>query len=358
MVLIKENLLRHLCNDVFISIGCSECDAKIATDVLVAADLQGIDSHGVSRLKGYVALYDAGRINTTPNIKIIRSKHSICTIDGDGGLGLVVANKAMEISINLCEKYGSGWVAVQNSNHFGISGYHANKATEKDFIGMAMTNATPFVPPVHGKKAMLGTNPLAYSFPTGKEFNLIIDLATAAVARGKLEVAKRENKEIPFGWVLDTNGKPSKDVDVLEKGGLLSPLGSLEELGSHKGYALGSLVDILSAVLSGANYGPWVPPFVSFLPVLENSPGKGLGHFFGAMDIDGFRPKEDFIQHIDHWIDTFKNSERIDNNNPILVPGEPEYLTFKERTNHGVPINNKVAEDLQSLARRFKVNFL
>jgi len=263
----------------------------------------------------------------------------------------------MKKANELCELYGSGWVAVQNSNHFGISGYHAKSASIKGHIGISMTNATPFVPPTGGKTALLGTNPIAWAFPTGKEYDLVIDLATAAVARGKLEIAKREGKSIPFGWVIDADGNPSRDVDVLEKGGLLSPLGSLEELGSHKGYALGSLVDILSGVLSGASFGPWVPPFVSFLPLIENAPGKGLGHFFGAMSIDGFRPKEEFITAIDLWIDTFKNSARVKKEVPILVPGEPEYLSQIWRKEKGIPLNTNVFQDLRNLSLKFDVSF-
>lgn len=358
MHLVTENQLKSFCKNIFLSMDANEQDALIAADVLVTADLQGIDSHGVSRLKGYVALVEKGRINMKAKPRIIHSNKSTCTLDGDGGLGLVVAQVAMEKANELCELYGSGWVAVNNSNHFGISGYHAKSASKKGNIGISMTNATPFVPPTGGKTALLGTNPMAWAFPTGKEYDLVVDLATAAIARGKLEIAKREGKSIPYGWVVDSDGNPSNDVDVLEKGGLLSPLGSLEELSSHKGYALGSLVDILSGVLSGANFGPWVPPFVSFLPLINNSPGKGLGHFFGAMSIDGFRPKEEFVTAIDLWIDTFKKSARVNKDVPILVPGEPEYLTQINRRIEGIPLNDLVYKDLQNLASKFGVSFL
>ena len=338
--------------------GASQQDAESAADVLLSADLRGIDSHGISRLKGYVALWEAGRINMNPNIKVVRQKKSVMTIDGDSGLGLVVAPKAMQCAIDNAKEYGSAWVAVQNSNHFGIAGKHAMMALEHDMIGVSMTNATPFIPPTHSKEAMLGTNPIAYAFPSSNEYPLIIDLATSSVARGKLEIAKREGQPIPKGWVVDKDGKPSQDVDILEKGGLLTPLGSLEELSSHKGYALGSLVDILSAVLSGANYGKWVPPFVPYLSLLPNLPGSGLGHFFGAMEIDGFRPVSEFKEHMGKWIDSFKSAERIDQNQEVYVPGEKEFIIEKIRNVEGIPLNPKVEQQLQELAKKFAIDLV
>lgn len=357
MNVFEKEHLQKFAEEVFQAMGASEKDAAIATEVLISADLRGIDSHGISRLKGYIALWEAGRINMNPNIQIVRQRKSTLTIDGDSGLGLVVGPFAMNTSIQLCKEYGSAWVAVRNSNHYGIAGYYAMKASEQGMMGMSMTNATPFIPPTHSKEAMLGTNPMAYSFPTNKEFPLTIDLATASVARGKLEIAKRENKQIPKGWVVDRNGKPSTDVDILEKGGLLTPLGSLEELSSHKGYALGSLVDILTAVLSGANYGPWVPPFVPYLALKDDLPGKGLGHFFGSMEIDGFRPLDEFKKHMDHWIDTFKNAERIHKDQEVYVPGEKEWIHQKERTKSGIPLNAKVIDALETISKKFSIPF-
>tara|TARA_B100001059_G_scaffold127014_2_gene126971 strand:- start:11667 stop:12779 length:1113 start_codon:yes stop_codon:yes gene_type:complete len=352
---ISDSDLTKFSIQLFNAMGASDDDSKIATDVLISADLRGIDSHGVSRLIGYVNLWESERINMCPRVKIIRENKSTFTIDGDSGLGLVVAPKAMDMAIERAKAYGSGWGAIQNSNHFGIAGYHAMKALSHEMIGMAMTNATPFIPPTHSKQAMLGTNPISYAFPTKKEKPLVIDLATSSVARGKIEIARREGRKIPKGWMLDKDGRTSQNVDELKDGGMLTPLGSLEELGSHKGYALGSLVDIMSGVLSGANFGKWVPPFVSYLPLLPNLPGKGLGHFVGAMEVDGFRSVDEFKTSMDVWISSFKNAERVDEKKSVYIPGEIEFNIEEKRKKTGIPLNDKVLEDLHQLGRKFSI---
>ncbi len=353
MQVVSKNELDVLSADIFMSMGANVDDAKQAASVLTSADLRGVDSHGVSRLVGYVALWEAGRINMIPNVKIVREHKSTFTIDGDCGLGLVVAPRAMAIAIERAKVYGSGWGAVRNSNHFGVAGYHAMMALPHDMIGMAMTNATPFIPPTYSKEAMLGTNPIAYAFPTHQENPLVIDLATSSVARGKIEIAKREGKKIPKGWMVDKHGNDSQNVDELKDGGMLTPLGSLEELSSHKGYALGGLVDLLCGVLSGANYGKWVPPFVPYLPVLPDLPGKGLGHFVGAMEVEGFQDTHEFKLRMDHWIRSFKNAKRINKAQPVFVPGEKEFATEAERKVNGIPLNDKVASDLEVLKKKF-----
>ncbi len=343
--------LLHFTEQVFIKCGMNEQDAKQAADVLIAADLRGIDSHGVARLSGYVRLYEANRANMNTQHKIIYETPSTATIDADQGLGLVVAPKAMDIAIEKAKNVGTGWVAIQNSNHFGIAAYHAMKALPNNMIGIAMTNASPLVAPTYSKQRMLGTNPICYAFPAGKHLPIVIDMATSAAANGKLEIAQRTGKPIPNNWVQTKNGDESTNANELSNGGSLLPLGG------HKGYGLASLVDILCGVLSGANYGPWVPPFVAFLNPLENLPGNGIGHFLGAMRIDAFRPADDFKNHIDNWIDAFKNAEKIDTNQHVIIPGEPEFLLEKERLASGIPLNEKVINDLQELANKLSLEF-
>ncbi|MGH2647735.1 MAG: Ldh family oxidoreductase, partial [Ginsengibacter sp.] len=303
--------LHSFARNIFLKIGCSKKEATIAANSLLIADVRGVDSHGVARLSGYVRLWEAKRINAKPDIKVVHETPSTAVVDGDAGLGLVVAPFAMQVAIDKAKNVGTGWVSVKNSNHFGIAGSHAMMALQHDMIGIAMTNASALVAPTFSTERMLGTNPIAVAIPAGNEQPFVADFATTTAANGKLEILQRKKENAPNGWVQTKSGKPSTDSGELKNGGALLPLGGDKEHGSHKGYALGSIVDIFSAVLSGANYGPWVPPFPAYVPMPENMPGEGIGHFFGAMRIDAFRPPEEFKFHIDKWIKRFKSSNTV-----------------------------------------------
>lgn len=340
---------------VFEQIGCSAADADIATKVLLSADLRGVDSHGVARLSGYVRLWEAKRANTKPNVHIIHETPSTAVVDGDGGLGLVVAPFAMQVAIDKAKQVGTGWVSVQNSNHFGIAGYHAMMALEQDMIGIAMTNASPLVAPTFSVERLLGTNPICVAVPAGEEPAFVADLATTTAANGKLEILQRKSKETPTGWVQDKEGNPSTNPHELKSGGALLPLGGDREHGSHKGYALGAVVDIFSAVLSGANYGPWVPPFPAYVPMPTEMPGKGIGHFFGAMRVDAFRPAADFKFHMDKWIRRFRSATPVAGEEQVLIPGDPEREMEANRLKAGIPLVNSVAEDLTLLGEKFGI---
>jgi len=349
--------LKQFVISVFTSIGCSDADAELAADVLVSADARGIDSHGVARLAGYVRLFDHGRLNTKPNIKILHESPSTALVDGDRGLGLVVAPKAMEIACEKAAIAGTGWVAVQNSNHFGIAGYHAMKAVPQQMIGWAMTHAAPLVTPTFSKEKLLGTNPIAVAIPAKEEPAFLADFASTAVAYGKLEILQRKGLDTPDGWVQDKDGNPCNDAFAIKNGGALLPLGGDREHGSHKGYGLGAVVDILSGVLSGANFGPWVPPFATagFMQAGETV-GNGTGHFLGAMRIDAFRPTEHFLEDMDTWIRRFRSAEAVEGKQ-VLIPGDPERLLEIERKRDGIPLLDPVVADLSALASRFHVDF-
>ncbi len=342
---------------VFKSIGCSDEHAKTATTGLIAADIRGIDSHGVARLSGYVRLWEAQRINAVPNLQIVHETPSTAVVDGDAGLGLVVAPFAMQVAIDKARNVGTGWVSVRNSNHFGIAGHHAMMALEHDMIGMAMTNASALVAPTFSIEKMLGTNPIAVAIPANEQPPFVADFATTTAANGKLELLQRKNADTPSGWVQDKAGQPSTDANILKKQGALLPLGSDREHGSHKGYALGSIVDIFSAVLSGASYGPWAPPFPAYISMPENMPGQGLGHFFGAMRIDAFRPADEFKQHMDNWIQRFRSATPAPGHEKVLIPGDPEREMEVLRMKEGIPLEDSVAADLKMLAGKFSITF-
>ena len=343
---------------VFQKIGCSKQEASTATKTLLSADLRGIDSHGVARLSGYVRLWEAKRVNATPDIKVIHETPSTAVVDGDSGLGLVVAPFAMQIAIEKAKQVGTGWVSVQNSNHFGIAAHHAMMALEHDMIGIAMTNASPLVAPTFSIDRMLGTNPICVVAPAGNQPPFVADLATTTTANGKLEILQRKNLPTPAGWVQDKEGKPSIDANELKKGGALLPLGGDKEHGSHKGYALGAIVDIFSALLSGANYAPWVPPFPAYVPMPSQQPGKGIGHFLGAMRIDAFRTADSFKKDMDHWISGFRSCKPIAGEEKVLVPGDPEREMESFRIKNGIPLLDAVTADLNILAERFSLTGL
>jgi len=349
--------LKDFTIQILTKIGHSAKDAETAANVLLSADLRDVDSHGVARLSGYVRLWEKKRINATPNIKITHETLTTAVIDADEALGLISGPFAMQIAIEKAKKTGSAWVAVNNSNHFGIAGYHAMMALENNMIGFAFTNASPLVAPTFGTERLLGTNPIAVAIPAGEEPPFVLDMATTTAANGKLEILSRKNLDAPVGWIQDKHGNSSTKTDETKNGGALLPLGSDKEHGSHKGYGLGAMVDIFSGVLSGANFGPWVPPFVSFLEPSENPVGKGLGHFFGVISIDGFMTADTFKSRMDTWIKTFKNSKSIENHQ-VIVPGEPERLFEIDRRKNGIPLHDKVVEDLSQLALRLDVKFV
>jgi L-2-hydroxycarboxylate dehydrogenase (NAD+) len=349
--------LRKFCTRVFLHFGVPEVDAIQAAEVLGAADLRGIDSHGVARLHTYFDMLSEGRINPKPEVKVVRSTLSTATVDGDNGLGLVVGPQANRIAMDMAEKSGSGWVSVRNTNHFGIAGYYVLKALERDLIGWAMTNTTKLVAPLWGAERMLGTNPIAIAFPGKKEPAIVIDMASCAAAYGKIEMARRRGEAIPDGWVIDSQGRESTNPDDMVAGGALLPLGSTRERGGHKGYALAILVDMLSAVLSGANWGPFAPPFALRQEIPKRSVGKGIGHFFGAMRIDGFLDGDSFKNQVDDYIRVFRVTKPAPGTNGPLIPGDPEREAEQFRRKNGVPVILPVVEELRDISEKTGIPF-
>jgi len=347
--------LKKFTKEIFQKIGCPEEEASQAAEVLVSADLRGVDSHGVARLSGYIRLHEKQRLNAAPEIQTVHETPSTAVVDGDLGLGLVVGPHAMKLAIKKAKEVGSGWVSVKNSNHYGIAGYHAMMALEEDCIGISLTNASPLVSPTFSKERLLGTNPISIAIPTQNQPPFVLDMATTTAANGKLEVLQRKGQDAPYGWLQDKEGQVTKDAKGLVKGGSMRPLGGDREHGSHKGCALGAVVDILSAVLSGANYGPWVPPFVAFIDPAPNPVGEGLGHFFGAMRIDAFRDGDEFKNHMDNWIERFRQSETVDGTKEVLIPGDPERETAEERLKNGIDLLEPVVKDLQELGQKLGV---
>lgn len=356
--LFPADYLRHFCEQVFRSFGVSKDDARQAAEVLATSDLRGIDSHGVARLRKYVEFMNEGLINPKPNIRILRERPATATLDGDNGLGLIVGPRANELAMEKAEKVGSGWVAVCHTNHYGIAGYYPLQALKRDLIGWAMTNTGKWMAPTWGAERMLGTNPIAVAFPGLEEPPVVIDLATTAVSYGKVQIKQREGKPLPDGWITDKDGQPSNNVEDLLAGGALLPLGSNYETGGYKGYCLAAMVDLFTGVLSGANWGPFAPPFAGRGQFeLEDEVGKGIGHFFGALDIDGFMEVDAFKKRMDAWIRRFRATKPAVGTPGPWVPGDPEREASLEREKSGIPLLAAVIEDLKVVAKITGVAF-
>jgi L-2-hydroxycarboxylate dehydrogenase (NAD+) len=353
----QSSHLKEFTIKVFIHFGVPKQDAELAAEVLSLSDLRGIDSHGVARLHTYFDMLTLGKINPKPNITIVRERKSVCTVDGDNGLGLVVGPKANEIAMDKADEHGSGWVSVCNTNHYGIASYYSLKALERDMLGWSMTNTTKLVAPLWGAERMLGTNPISIAFPGKKNLPIVIDLATSAAAYGKIEIAKRKGAPVPKGWIINNQGEMTTDPNDMINGGALLPLGSERDLGGHKGYALSAMVDILTSVLSGANWGPFAPPFALRQEIPSRSVGKGIGHFFGAMQIDGFMEVDEFKKRIDEWIEVFRNTKPAQGQKAVLIPGDPEHEEEAIRRKNGIPLIEAVVNDLKDISKQTGISF-
>ncbi len=351
---VQAEPLKAFCSRIFEALDVPAQDAEVTADNLVCADLRGISSHGVARLRRYVNGLQGGMMLAQPNVEIVHETASTALIDGGAGLGQPVSAQAMRLAIKKAQEVGGGFVAVRNSNHYGIAGYYTLMALEHDMIGISMTNSAVLVLPTFGRDAMLGTNPISVSAPAGDEWPFVLDMATSTVPRGKLEVYNRQEKPLPDGWATDELGVPTSDAgQVLQNmlaraGGGLLPLGGAGELLSgYKGYGLALLVDVLCGVLPGAGYANNIYP--------KTPDGKALpanvGHFFGALRVDAFRPLDEFKATMDDIIQRLKNTPKAAGAERIYIHGEKEYEITQERQANGVILHPKVAADLKAIAK-------
>jgi LDH2 family malate/lactate/ureidoglycolate dehydrogenase len=342
---------------VFLKMGCSQEDSGVIAEVFLAAELRDHASHGMIRIKDYYELWKAGRINVKPNIRVMHESPSTAVIDGDNAVGMVAARKSMLLAIEKAKTAGTGWVATRNSNHFGIAGFYSMMALKHDMIGICLTNANPLVAPTFSVSRMMGTNPIAVAIPALKQPPFVADFATTPIARGKLAVAEKKGEKVASGLVQDKAGNPSDDPAILKAGGSMLTLGGDRVHGSHKGYCLSAIVDIFSAVFSGANFGPFVPPSVAYLPVLENKVGDGTGHFFGAIRIDAFQTPEEFKSKMDKWILTFRSAKPAGGQERVLIPGDPEREAEERIMKEGICIFPAIEKDLVSIAQEMGIDF-
>ena len=344
---IRETTLRQFCEQVLTTLGVPPENARVTTDVLVLADLRGIDSHGVARLGRYVSGLKEGYMKPKDESRVLRETKATALIDGGQSLGQVVGKKGMDLAIAKAKDTAVGVVVVRNSNHYGIAGYYSLLALEHDLIGVSMTNAAPLVVPTFGRTALLGTNPISLTAPATKEKPFVLDMATSTVPRGKVEVYQRLGKPMPHGWAVDETGKSSSDparvLNALAKrlgGGLLPLGGEGEDLGGHKGYGLALMVDVLCGVLSGAATG---------LQVYADEKRPDVGHFFMALDPTAFRPLDEFKGDMDRLARELKESPKAQGQDRIYVHGEKSFARMEKFRKEGIPLGPKVVEGLKKI---------
>ncbi|MBI4639007.1 MAG: Ldh family oxidoreductase [Candidatus Rokubacteria bacterium] len=325
--------------------------AELTAALMVRTDLRGVDSHGIGMLPRYVELWQAGYILPDAEPILVRDELATALLDGQKGLGHYVSTLAMRHAIDRARAYGIGIVVVRNSNHYGAAANYSMMALEHDMIGLSTTNS-PYVAmvPTFGRAPMLSTNPISFAAPAGRHAPFVLDMATTTVAVGKLTVASRWGKPIPTGWALDERGVPMTDATLALRHRLLTPLGGTRELGSHKGYGLGVMVDILSGVLGGGVFGN-----LFARSDMRERRTHNVGHCFAAIDPARFRPLEEFKRDMDDMFEALKSSPPAEGQARIYVAGEPEAETERRRRVDGIPLAPVLVRQCDEIARALSV---
>ena len=352
------DLLETFMAEVFTRMGIPEKEAEICAEILITSDKRGIDSHGIGRFKPiYIDRIKAGQISPVTKIDVVREAPATAVLDGNNGMGQVIAHKAMSMAIEKARRYGIGMVAVRNSNHYGIAGYYSLMAVKENMIGITGTNARPSIAPTFGVENMMGTNPLTFGIPTDEEFPFVLDCATSVSQRGKIETLARLGKPTPEGWVIDRNGKYMTDshaiLNALVAGeAALVPVGGQGEItAGYKGYGYAAVVEILSAALQ---HGAYMKMLTGFNEKGEKDSYK-LGHFFIAMDIASFIDPEDFKKTAGDIVRALRHSEKAPGAQRIWTAGEKEHDAWLERKDKGAKVDEVLKNQIIELRKEFNL---
>ncbi len=343
---IGADALEKLTSDILQKVGVPEDEACLVANALVCADVHGMNSHGVMRLPVYVKRIRAGGIKPGKKGRIIQETASTVLLDGEDGIGQVIATRAMREAIRKAKKAGVGAVGVTRSNHFGEAAYYVLLAVKQDMIGLITTNGSPNMPAWGGLTKLTGTLPIAVGIPSEKELPIVLDISLGTVSKGKILYAAKKGEKIPLGWGVDSQGKVTDDPQKVVDGGWTLPIGE------YKGWGLILIVDILSGVLTGGRVGREITD----LYTAPSSP-QGLGHFVMAINVEAFIPKETFKQRVDVMVRTIKQSQLASGFREILIPGEREFRTETERRKRGIPLSVDVLNDIELLAKEVGVKF-
>lgn len=343
-----ENL-RLFCQQAYQAAGVPEDEAFIVADLLARADLRGVESHGVTRLPIYILRLQKNYVRPKVELNKIRGKGSVAFYEAHGSMGHVVSQYLMEEAIKLAEEHGIGWVSVKDSGHFGVTGLFPMMASEKDLIGFICSNSAPMMAPFGGKSRVLGNNPLSYAFPAANHPDVVVDFSCSVVASGRLIVARKKGEKIPLGWAVDKDGIPTTDPYEGYEGG-----GSMAQVGGHKGSGLAMAHEMLSAVVTG---GKWTP-FIKSLYQEDESGIQGTCHTFMALDPDCFIGRAEFKAEVDRYIEFMKDSGRAKDVDEILMPGEPEHRTEQARLKDGIPLAPNTVKELTELGQSLRIELV
>lgn len=346
-VLIPHRRLHAFVVDVLQAMKMPAARADLTAALMVRTDLRGVDSHGIGMLPRYHEWWQAGFLALDAEPTVVRDDLATGLIDGGKGLGHPTAALAMRRAIDKARTYGLGIVVCRNSSHFGAAANYSMMALEHDLVGVATTNMpVPAVVPTFGRTAMYSTNPLSFAAPAGRHAPFVLDMATSTVAVGKLVIASRWTRPIPAGWALDERGQPTIDPVVALTHRLLTPLGGTRELGSHKGYGLAVMVDILSGILGGGVYGN-----LFLRSDMRERRVHNAGHCLVARDPARFRSLDEFRCDMDDMIDALHAAPRAEGQERIYVAGEPEAETEQRRRRDGIPLAPPLVEQVNGIAR-------
>ncbi len=333
----------------FLRVGLTQEDAETMADVLIGADIRGIDSHGAPRMRMYITRLRDGLTNANPQITTVSETPGTLVLDGDNGSGPVVGKYAMQRTIEKARENGVATVTMRHSNHYGSLYYYPLMAVAEKMAGMTMTTTGPFIVPTFGAAGILGTNPICIAFPGGdSERPFMVDMSTSVVAGGKLEIARRENHDIPSGWALDEHFQPTTSPFAAR---YLNPLGGDREHGSQKGYGLNVAVDLFAGLLSGGKVS------AENTQISVTAKATHTAHMFSAWRIDAFVPWEHYTARFDAYMQMLKNCPPAPGHDRVLTPGEPEWAAEDDRRANGIPLHPAVVEDLQKLADELDIPF-
>lgn len=352
-VYLPVDTLHQFMVDVFLKLGVPAADAATSADVLISADLRGIESHGIGRLKMYADRIRAGVQKPVTEFEIVKEGPTTALVDGHHGMGHVIGVRSMQLAIDKAKTYGMGSVAVRNSTHFGIDGYYPLMAVRQGLVGMSFTNARPAIAPTFGVQPMLGTNPIAFGAPSDEECPFMYDAATSIIQRGKVEIHAREETPLHPGLVINEDGSPAVDPDQILAGldkdqCALLPLGGAgEEFAGYKGYGLATMVEIFSAAFQS---GAFLHALLGYDENHQRRPYM-LGHFFMAIDVSSFVPLEEFKHTTGEIMRELRAAHKEPGQTRIYTAGEKEFENEKRIRVEGVPIIPNLQKDIRALVK-------